>query len=85
MEALNYAKDMHKSIISVLAESNFQPYGALGAISASAIRSIVLHADSSFTHVVSDIAHSARTQATKETSVVNVIDPSQVKIRYYER
>ncbi|CAF4480985.1 unnamed protein product, partial [Rotaria sp. Silwood2] len=45
METINYAKDVHKPIIAILAESNFQPYGALGAISASAVRSIILADD----------------------------------------
>ncbi|CAF4173901.1 unnamed protein product [Rotaria sp. Silwood2] len=45
METINYTKDVHKPIIAILAESNFQPYGALGAISASAVRSIILADD----------------------------------------
>ncbi len=85
MEALNYAKDMHKPIISILAERTFQSYGALGVISASAIRSIILSDDSSFVHVASDIANSVHTQMTKKTNAVNVTDPSQVKILYYVR
>jgi hypothetical protein len=84
MEALNYAKDMHKPIISILAERTFQPYGALGAISTSAIRSLVLSDDTTFVHVASNIASSVRTQVTKKTNDVNVTDPSQVKTLYYD-
>ena len=82
MEALNYAKDMRKPIIAILAESTFRPYGALGAISASAMRSIVLTDDSSFGHVVSAIANSVRTQVATKANAINVTDPSQVKIIY---
>ncbi len=83
MEALNYAKDMRKPIIAILAERTFRPYGALGAISASAIQSIVLSDDNSFVHAVSDIANSARTQVIKKINTEeNVTDPSQVKLLY---
>jgi hypothetical protein len=82
VEALNYAKDMRKPIIAILAESTFRPYGALGAISASAMRSIVLTDDSSFGHAVSAIANSARTQVETKANAMNVTDPSQVKIIY---
>jgi len=83
MEALNYAKDMNKPIIAILAERTFRPYGALGAISASAIRSIVLTDDNSFVHAVSDIANSARTQMIEKKNIEkNGIDPSQVKLLY---
>jgi len=83
MEALNYARDMDKTIIAILAERTFRPYGALGAISASAIRSIVLTDDNSFVHAVSDIANSARTQMIEKTNIEkNVTDPSQVKLLY---
>ncbi|CAF5114675.1 unnamed protein product, partial [Rotaria sp. Silwood1] len=40
METINYAKDIRKPTIAISAESNFQPYGALGAIAASAARSM---------------------------------------------
>ncbi|CAF2442374.1 unnamed protein product [Rotaria sp. Silwood2] len=66
LEALNYAKDIHKPIISVLAETTFRPYGALGAISASAIRSIVLNNETSFKHAVSEITNSARNEMTNK-------------------
>lgn len=79
MEALNYAKDIHKSIIVVLAEPSFRPYGALGAISASAIRSITLSDDNSFVHAISQITNSVRTQVPKKANTANVKDPSEVK------
>ncbi len=80
MEALNYAKDMRKPIIAVLAEPTFRPYGALGAILASAIRSIVLSDNSSFVHVISEITNSARTHGIKNANTVNVKYPSEVKM-----
>jgi hypothetical protein len=81
MEALNYAKDMHKPIVAIFADHTFRPYGALGAITASATRSIVLNDNSSFPHAVSDIANTAH--AIKKTNGVNVIDISQVKVLYF--
>ncbi|CAF3837158.1 unnamed protein product [Adineta steineri] len=45
METINYAKDVRKPIITIYTESNFQPYGALGVISSTAIQSIVLEND----------------------------------------
>jgi hypothetical protein len=83
MEALNYAKDMHIPIIAIYAERTFRPYGALGAITASAIRSIILNDDNSFPHAVSDIANTAHTQTKKEIDGANIIDESQVKILYF--
>jgi hypothetical protein len=83
MEALNYAKDMHTPIIAIYADRTFRPYGALGAITASAIRSIVLNDDNSFPHAVSDIANTAHAQTKKETDGANIIDESQVKILYF--
>ncbi|CAF1121320.1 unnamed protein product [Adineta steineri] len=78
MEAINYAKDKRKPIIAVFAEPNFRPYGALGAILASAIRSIVLTDDSSFAHAISEIRKSTRTKVEKTTNTVNVKDPSEM-------
>ncbi|CAF1651887.1 unnamed protein product, partial [Adineta ricciae] len=74
METLHYAKDVRKSVIAVLAEPNFCPYGALGAISASAIRSIVLSDDQSLIHAVSEITTSARTQIKKKPNTINIKD-----------
>ncbi|CAF3536507.1 unnamed protein product [Rotaria socialis] len=42
METINYAKDIRKPIVVILGESNFQPYGALGAISAGAVHTMLL-------------------------------------------
>ncbi|UJR23954.1 hypothetical protein I4U23_026922 [Adineta vaga] len=78
MEALNYAKDQRKPIIAVLAEPTFRPYGALGAIVATAIHSTILSEDSSFVHIVSEITNCARTQIKPKANNVNVKDPSQI-------
>jgi len=74
MEALIYAKDMHKPIISILTDPTFRPYGALGAISASAIQSFVFNDDASLVHIVSDIVKSARGCVSKNTTVANIVD-----------
>lgn len=84
MEALIYAKDMRKPVVAIFAERTFRPYGALGAITASATRSIVLKDDSSLAHAASDIAIIAHAQATKKTDTVNITDPLQVTILYYD-
>ncbi|CAF3451486.1 unnamed protein product [Rotaria sp. Silwood1] len=78
MEVLNYAKDLHKPIISILAETTFRPYGALGAISASAIRSIVLNNDTSFIHAVSEITNSARNVVANNKNAAKVMDLSEM-------
>lgn len=82
MEAVSYAKDIHKPIIAVLAESSFRPYGALGAISASAIQSIVLSDDNSLMHAVSDITQYVRTMIPREVHAVNATDLSDVTFMY---
>ena len=82
-EAIIYAKDMHKPVVVIYAELTFRPYGALGAIAASAARSIILKDDSSLAHAASDIANAAHAQVTKKADAVNVIDPIQVKMLHY--
>ena len=51
MEALNYAKDIRKPTVSILAEPTFQPYGALGAIAASSLNCILIDDDKNNTHI----------------------------------
>lgn len=41
METIHYAKDVSKLVIAILVQTTFQPYGALGAIAASAVGSFV--------------------------------------------
>ena len=84
METLDYAKDIRKSVIAVLAEPNFRPYGALGAISASAVRSIVLSDDQSLVHAVSEITTSARTQIKKKPNTINIQDLLEVMISTFD-
>jgi hypothetical protein len=85
MEAINYAKDRRKPIITIFVEATFRPYGALGAITASAIKSIVLKDDGAFVHAVSEITYTARTQIIKSTNTVNAKEPLQVKMVYHDR
>jgi hypothetical protein len=78
METINYAKDLRKPIIAILAESDFQPYGALGAISASAVRSIVLGNDGVSEKVVAQVFNIISTQKNKKKNVKNVVDSATV-------
>lgn len=73
---------MHKPVIVIYAEPTFRPYGALGAIAASAVRSIILKNDSYIVHAVSDIANAAHAQVKDRADAANVIDPIQVDILY---
>ena len=78
METINYAKDLRKPIIVVLAESNFQPYGALGVISASAVKSMVLLHDGSVSeNLVAQLSNTiSKQKITRDNK--NVIDPTKV-------
>lgn len=86
MEALTYAKDIRKPIISILVEPTFQPYGALGAISASAIHSAVLQDSQTASEMIDEVAEVARKQSktkseTKKhtTDLLKVIDLPSAK------
>lgn len=80
MEALNYAKDTRKPIVSILAEVTFRPYGALGAISASAIQCVVIKQVNTVPRTLSKIART-QVKLTRETSlspkVISVIPVDQ--------
>jgi len=78
METINYAKDLHKPIITILGESNYQPYGALGAISASAVGSIVLGNDGVSENVVAQLSNIISMQKNKKKNSKNVVDPATV-------
>ncbi|CAF1146285.1 unnamed protein product [Rotaria sordida] len=78
METINYAKDVRKSIIAILTESNFQPYGALGAISATAIRSMILTNNAISENVITELSNVISTQTNKKNSK-NVIDPEKIE------
>jgi hypothetical protein len=80
MEAINYAKDLRKPIIVILAETTFRPNGALGAISASAIRSITLIDFNSLVDVVSQVANEILNKVKKSGDFNNVTDPTTVRI-----
>ena len=79
METINYAKDVRKPVIAVLAEPEFQPYGALGAICASAIRYLVLDRDGISQNVVAELSNAISAQQSKKKSTKGVIDPAQVR------
>lgn len=79
MEALTYAKDIRKPTISILVEPTFQPYGALGAISASAIHSAVLQDSQTASEIFDEVVEVARKQLrTKFENKKNTIDPLKV-------
>ncbi|CAF1183320.1 unnamed protein product [Rotaria sp. Silwood1] len=78
METINYAKDIRKPIIAISAESNFQPYGALGAIAASAARSMILTNDGISQNVITELSNVISTQKNKK-SAKNVVDPEKIE------
>lgn len=79
MEALTYAKDIHKPIISVLIEPTFQPYGALGAISASAIHSSVVKDSQTIPEIIREVSNFVGNQSKmKSDSTRNTDDPLKV-------
>jgi hypothetical protein len=80
METINYAKDVRKPIITILGESNFQPYGGLGAISASAVGSIALGNDGGGVseNIISQLSNIISTQKNKKKNAKNVVDPATV-------
>ena len=78
MEMVNYAKDVHKPIIAVFGESNFQPYGGLGAILASAIGSVVLGNDGVSENVLAQVSNVIAGRKNKKKDAKNVVDPATV-------
>ena len=81
METINFAKDARRPIIAILAESNFQPYGALGAISASAVKSIALGNDGVSENLIAQLSTFIPTQNNKKRDTKNITDPA--KVCYY--
>ena len=78
METIYYAKDLRKPIIALLGEKQFAPYGGLGAISASAVQSIVLTNDGINENVVTQLSNTISKQKGKKKTGKNVIDPAKV-------
>jgi len=78
METIHYAKDLRKPIIAIYAESNFQPYGGLGAISASSIQSIELGKDGFSENLVTQLSNAISTQKNKKNNAKNIVDPEKV-------
>jgi hypothetical protein len=85
METINYAKDLRKPVIALLATENFQPYGALGAISASAILSLVVDGESIsldlLTQIVNTISSKVRKAKPNEGASVPSLVGLLMKIR----
>ncbi|CAF1290838.1 unnamed protein product [Adineta steineri] len=79
METINYAKDVRKPVITIYAESNFQPYGALGAISASTIQSIVLTNEGVSENIIAQLSNAISSQENKKNTGKNVTDPEKIK------
>ena len=80
METINYAKDVQRPIITVLAERNFEPYGGLGAISASTAESFVLDNGGISENIISQVANTISAQKYKKKNTRNIADPAAVKI-----
>jgi hypothetical protein len=78
LEAIYYAKDVHRPIIAILAESNFQPYGGLGAISAGTIQSIVLGNDGISEKVIAQLTNAISARPSKKRDAKNIVDPAKV-------
>ncbi|CAF4178809.1 unnamed protein product, partial [Adineta steineri] len=77
METINYAKDVRKPIVAIYTESNFQPYGALGVISSSAIQSIVLENDGVSENIIEQLSNTISSQENKKNNGKNVTDPEK--------
>lgn len=80
METVYYAKDLRKPIVSILGERNFEPYGGLGAISASAVGLLVPDKDGVSENIISQLVNVIATQKNTKKDVKNVVDPSKVGI-----
>jgi hypothetical protein len=78
METIHYAKDVPRPIITILAESNFQPYGALGALSASAMRSMTLGNDGISENIIAELSNLILNQRNRKKNTRNITDPSKV-------
>ncbi|CAF4220031.1 unnamed protein product, partial [Adineta steineri] len=79
METINYAKDVRKPIVAIYTESNFQPYGALGVISSTAIQSIVLENDGVSESIIEQLSNTISSQGNKKNNGKNVTDPEKMK------
>jgi hypothetical protein len=75
---INYAKDNRRPIISILVEADFQLYGGLGAISATAVQSIVLGKDGVSENVIAQLSNSIPAQKGEKRDSKNVVDPATV-------
>lgn len=77
LETISYAKDVRKPVVSLLAELDFQPYGALGAISASSIRSMVLGNDGISENLLAELSNTISAQANQKKAGNNIVDPAK--------
>ncbi|CAM4969209.1 unnamed protein product [Rotaria socialis] len=78
METINYAKYHGIPIVVILAESNFQPYGALGVISAGAVHTMLLDDDGISENVLAQLSDALANQKIKKNSK-NVTDPAKME------
>lgn len=81
MEALTYAKDIRKSFLSILVEPTFEPYGALGAISASALHSTVLQNSQALAQIAQETSDFMKNQMKSKTDEkTDSHDPLEVSL-----
>lgn len=85
MEALNYAKDVRRPILSLLVEPNFRAYGALGAIAASSISSFVIDDEHQLANIETQMINSILSRAKDRKPARNVKQPSEVCFSFKRR
>ncbi|CAF1524797.1 unnamed protein product [Rotaria magnacalcarata] len=78
METISYAKYNFKPIVAILAESNFQPYGALGVISAGAVHTMLLHDNDISEDLLAQLSNTISNQKINENNK-NVTDPAKME------
>ena len=79
METINYAKDLRKAIVAFYIEPNFQPSGALGAISASAVLSLTLKDHQIPENMISQVVTAVSSFKTRKSNNKNAVHPAEVK------
>lgn len=82
VETIYYAKDIARPVIAILAEKNFEPYGGLGAISASAVGSFEVENNGLSEKIISQVANTVSAQQYKKKNTKNIADPATVKYLY---
>ena len=72
METINYAKDVSKLVVAILTQTTFQPYGALGAIAASAIQLFALNEEEISENFIGQLKKTISTQTIRKKGPANV-------------